>query len=185
MTPLDHHCVIDSVHGGGAIGLCSCGQAWIPAGPELRNLYLVSPDLRHRLKCYKQMIATGRAADLRDAIRKGIAYEAAWQAAERAKARDAWYSRQSGKRAKWMRVMRGLLLPAACTYCGGIADCLDHIIPRTRGGLDRRSNITPACTHCNTAKRDRTPEEWMALRAKRRQPWPPPWGAIAGPGSAA
>jgi 5-methylcytosine-specific restriction endonuclease McrA len=172
-----HHCVIAAVHGG--IGLCACGQAWTPAGTWLRNRYLVSPDLLHRLKFHQRAIAAGRAADLRDSVKRSAAYEAAHQATERAGAREAWRSRQSGKRQKWMRVMRALLLPAPCAYCGGDADVVEHVIPRTRGGPDKRSNVVPACTRCNLAKRNRTPEEWKADMLRRGQPWPPPWGKRA------
>lgn len=51
-----------------------------------------------------------------------------------------------------------------CTYCQGPFEHVDHIIPTSRGGTDDLSNLTPACTSCNTSKGDRLPEEWLALR---------------------
>lgn len=174
MIAAGHRCVIDSMHG--PVGLCACGQAWTPAGTWLRNRHLVNSDLLHRLEWCRRAIADGRAADLQEAVRNSAAYDAARQAGERASARARWAGRQSGKRQKWMRVMRSLVLPAACAYCGGTAGTIDHIIPTRRGGPDRRGNIAPACAHCNTAKGNRTPEEWKADRLRRGQPWPPPWG---------
>ena len=54
-----------------------------------------------------------------------------------------------------------------CRYCGcgirkaGLAT-LDHIVPVAKGGGDDPTNLTLACQRCNTAKGDRTPEEWAA-----------------------
>ena len=46
-----------------------------------------------------------------------------------------------------------------CTYCGNQFDAneleMDHIVPLMRGGPHRLANITPACSPCNTSKRDR------------------------------
>jgi len=46
-----------------------------------------------------------------------------------------------------------------CQYCGGVADSIDHVMPRSRGGMHVRENVTAACRPCNLRKRDRTPEE--------------------------
>lgn len=43
-----------------------------------------------------------------------------------------------------------------CIYCGGAAQCFDHVIPKKKGGADSEDNLVPACTACNTAKSDRT-----------------------------
>lgn len=51
-----------------------------------------------------------------------------------------------------------------CAYCGGHADSIDHVIPRSRGGKHTWDNVIAACRSCNLRKRDRTPEEaGMAL----------------------
>ncbi len=39
---------------------------------------------------------------------------------------------------------------------------IDHVLPQSRGGTDRVSNLALACRTCNEAKNDRTPAEWAA-----------------------
>ncbi|MEY2960144.1 MAG: hypothetical protein RLZZ01_2712, partial [Actinomycetota bacterium] len=46
-----------------------------------------------------------------------------------------------------------------CQYCEGRADSIDHVVPRSRGGVDAWENLVAACRPCNARKRDRTPEE--------------------------
>jgi 5-methylcytosine-specific restriction endonuclease McrA len=46
-----------------------------------------------------------------------------------------------------------------CGYCGGTADSIDHVMPRSRGGKNEWDNVIAACRGCNLRKRDRTPEE--------------------------
>lgn len=46
-----------------------------------------------------------------------------------------------------------------CQYCGARADSIDHVLPRSRGGLDVWDNLAAACRPCNARKRDRTPDE--------------------------
>jgi 5-methylcytosine-specific restriction endonuclease McrA len=46
-----------------------------------------------------------------------------------------------------------------CQYCGGVAENLDHVVPRSRGGLHVWENVVAACRRCNAKKMDRTPEE--------------------------
>lgn len=49
-----------------------------------------------------------------------------------------------------------------CCYCGatGISLQLEHIIPRSRGGSDRVSNLALACQPCNQKKGERTAAEF-------------------------
>ena len=50
-----------------------------------------------------------------------------------------------------------------CLYCGQRFSpgqlTRDHIIPRSRGGQDKWTNVATACGRCNHAKGARTPEE--------------------------
>ncbi|MDO9379798.1 MAG: HNH endonuclease [Nocardioidaceae bacterium] len=47
----------------------------------------------------------------------------------------------------------------ACAYCGGRAETVDHVVPRSRGGLLTWDNAVAACVRCNHRKADRTPAE--------------------------
>ena len=58
-----------------------------------------------------------------------------------------------------------------CQYCGDLADSIDHVVPRSRGGRHEWENVAAACRRCNLAKRDRTPEEaGMPLARAPRAP---------------
>jgi 5-methylcytosine-specific restriction endonuclease McrA len=60
-----------------------------------------------------------------------------------------------------------------CAYCGRehVAFELDHIVPRSRGGSDRVSNLAASCHDCNAAKGNQTASEWghpdVEVRGKR------------------
>ncbi len=61
-----------------------------------------------------------------------------------------------------------------CAYCNkkNIPLEIEHIIPRCRGGSDRVSNLTLACTLCNQKKNSQTAAEfgYPHLQAKAKQP---------------
>lgn len=58
-----------------------------------------------------------------------------------------------------------------CGYCGGRADSIDHVVPRSRGGKNVWDNVIAACRPCNLRKRDRTPDEaGMRLSTVPRAP---------------
>lgn len=46
-----------------------------------------------------------------------------------------------------------------CQYCGGPAESLDHVTPRSRGGEHSWENVVACCRACNVRKGDRTPSE--------------------------
>lgn len=48
-----------------------------------------------------------------------------------------------------------------CFYCGKFADTIDHIIPKSQGGLSSFSNCVPACVNCNEAKDSMTLDEYL------------------------
>jgi 5-methylcytosine-specific restriction endonuclease McrA len=58
-----------------------------------------------------------------------------------------------------------------CQYCGGAAENLDHVVPRSRGGLHSWENVVACCRRCNVRKGDRLPGE-VGLSLMRR-PTPP------------
>lgn len=76
-------------------------------------------------------------------------------------------------RAAWTR--RGVLTRDRhrCAYCGGPADTIDHLLPRSRGGADTWLNTVAACHADNQRKGNRTPEEaGMRLLAPPYEPSP-------------
>ncbi len=63
-----------------------------------------------------------------------------------------------------------------CQYCGLPAESIDHVLPRSRGGLHAWDNVVAACRRCNTRKEDRLPHEaGLVLRtapvAPRQRVW--------------
>lgn len=67
--------------------------------------------------------------------------------------------------AKWQR---------QCAYCqtSGVPLQVEHLIPRSRGGSDRASNLVIACAACNKQKGSRTAEEfgYAEIQAQARVP---------------
>lgn len=67
-----------------------------------------------------------------------------------------------------------------CQYCGkqpGMEELtLDHVMPKSRGGLTDWTNTVLACLPCNKSKDNRTPTE--ARMALRKQPVKPAWRPI-------
>jgi 5-methylcytosine-specific restriction endonuclease McrA len=63
-----------------------------------------------------------------------------------------------------------------CAYCGVAANTIDHVLPRSRGGVDSWENLVACCLRCNNAKGDRTLSElgWT-LRMKPRPPHGTTW----------
>ena len=60
-----------------------------------------------------------------------------------------------------------------CQYCGRKTEhmTVDHVIPKTQGGLDVWENLVAACRECNNKKGQRTPEQAnMKLLKKPRRP---------------
>ncbi len=58
-----------------------------------------------------------------------------------------------------------------CQYCGRDADSIDHVVPRSRGGVHAWDNVVAACRRCNLSKGNRLlTETTMVLR---RQPIAP------------
>ena len=66
-----------------------------------------------------------------------------------------------------------------CQYCGSTLSygnmTLDHVVPRSRGGVTKWENLVAACHPCNRKKGGRTPREaGMTLHAHPVQPdWLP------------
>lgn len=76
------------------------------------------------------------------------------------------------KASKTRRVLYADLI-GRCAYCGsGLADIwamtVDHVIPRSRGGSDDRSNLKACCKSCNATKHNRS-LEYLRAALRRRQ----------------
>jgi 5-methylcytosine-specific restriction endonuclease McrA len=58
-----------------------------------------------------------------------------------------------------------------CQYCDAPAENIDHVIPRSKGGLHTWENVVAACRPCNACKMDRLLHETnMHLRRSPRAP---------------
>ncbi len=61
-----------------------------------------------------------------------------------------------------------------CAYCGATSVPLqiEHVLPRSRGGSNRASNLTLSCEPCNTAKGTRTAAEFghPEIEVQAKQP---------------
>ena len=47
-----------------------------------------------------------------------------------------------------------------CIYCGKPSESIDHILPRSQGGLNLTENCVPACLSCNGDKSDENVFDW-------------------------
>ncbi|WP_067936840.1 RNA-guided endonuclease IscB, partial [Alicyclobacillus kakegawensis] len=56
-----------------------------------------------------------------------------------------------------------------CAYCDaeGVPLEIEHVVPRSKGGTDRVSNLTLACHRCNQAKGNRSIEKFLAHDPER------------------
>ena len=66
-----------------------------------------------------------------------------------------------------------------CAYCGATATSVDHVIPRSRGGLHSWDNVVASCARCNHTKADRAITElgWR-LRTVPRAPTGVAWRVL-------
>lgn len=73
-----------------------------------------------------------------------------------------------------------------CQYCGAQPGSeeltIDHVLPRSRGGVSSWTNCVLACVDCNSVKADKTPaESGMPLKKEPIKPrWKPSFAAHGG-----
>ena len=48
----------------------------------------------------------------------------------------------------------------SCIYCGKPSESIDHILPRSKGGLSKTENCVPACLSCNGDKSNNEAFYW-------------------------
>jgi 5-methylcytosine-specific restriction endonuclease McrA len=71
---------------------------------------------------------------------------------------------------------------STCQYCGEPAENVDHIVPRSRGGLHVWENVVASCEPCNARKEDRLLAETnFTLRSRPIQPRGRSWVISIGP----
>jgi len=68
-----------------------------------------------------------------------------------------------------------------CAYCGGGADTVDHVHPRSKGGRHEWTNVVAACVRCNHRKADRLLHElgWELPFTPRAPRWSITFGSGA------
>jgi 5-methylcytosine-specific restriction endonuclease McrA len=67
-----------------------------------------------------------------------------------------------------------------CQYCFATAENIDHVYPRSRGGLHVWENVVAACRACNTRKGDKLLENsGMHLRKRPVAPQAYTWMLVA------
>lgn len=74
---------------------------------------------------------------------------------------------------RWRQSLHGIT-DRCCIYCGNPSESIDHVHPRSRGGLSVTENCVPACLGCNGRKGDCDAFEWY-----RRQSFYDPRRAMA------
>jgi 5-methylcytosine-specific restriction endonuclease McrA len=55
----------------------------------------------------------------------------------------------------------------SCQYCGGAAENVDHVVPRSLGGMHTWENVVASCRRCNARKENRLHHE-VGLHLRRR-----------------
>lgn len=157
----------------GETGTSHCMQfvAWDPATHWSRG---------GRLREYRYLLHSGKARNVREAVKMLAARRREWMQVETARHAEALRLKYTDRRPSHVRAFprkRDLVLAGdvRCAYCGtDNPRSVDHIFPTSRGGDHRRKNLTPACRWCNSQKGNRTPGEWKAARLAVGSPWPPP-----------
>lgn len=102
----------------------------------------------------KTMLKTMQELHMIDVDSNGIICIIGWEEHQNVegleKIRDDAKIRQ--RRLRFRKVGLEYVGDEICAYCGADAVTVDHIIPKSKGGLDISSNAVPCCKSCNSAK---------------------------------
>ena len=60
---------------------------------------------------------------------------------------------------RWRKSLHGYT-GKRCIYCGNNSESIDHVLPRSKGGLSVTENCVPACLSCNGSKTDNDAFDW-------------------------
>lgn len=85
------------------------------------------------------------------------------------------FARRSRREVPFSRRNIAIRDRSSCQYCGKLLKTyeytFDHVMPRSRGGVSKWTNLVLSCLKCNTFKANRTPEEaGMYLRQRPTKP---------------
>lgn len=104
--------------------------------------------------------------------RQAVAKREAMAAIEKAKAEEPIAARQRRPAPRLSRRRRRIFEEGSgkCFYCHCELDLegkwhVEHKMPKSLGGTNEPGNLVASCAPCNLKKRDRTAEEYIALRA--------------------
>lgn len=65
---------------------------------------------------------------------------------------------RAGSTRAWRTIRAAVLAEEpTCRWCGRASACVDHIVPRVKGGDDSRVNLAGSCAACNLARGGRGP----------------------------
>lgn len=86
----------------------------------------------------------------------------------RQRSRERGTRTEQGYTNDWLRLRDMVLMRDLwrCYYCGAPATTADHLIPKACGGLSLPENLVAACLSCNSSKKDRTADEFIASRGR-------------------
>ena len=63
------------------------------------------------------------------------------------------------KEKKWREYIHNIT-ENKCIYCGEISESIDHLKPRSKGGITNLKNCVPSCLSCNALKSDYEVMKW-------------------------
>lgn len=72
------------------------------------------------------------------------------------------------------------LFGGLCGYCGKPYQSWDHAVAVSKGGVTEPGNMIPACTSCNSSKKDMDLVEWLERKAPSPLPYTFEYLAFAG-----
>lgn len=53
----------------------------------------------------------------------------------------------------------------SCVACGAVAESIDHVVPRVKGGGGQYTNLLPMCKTCNAEKSDTSMSKYLLTRS--------------------
>jgi 5-methylcytosine-specific restriction endonuclease McrA len=144
-------------------------REWAAANKERRAAYFREYEARPERRIKKRERATdwrrqnpelnrARAAKMREKnLHQRIEFNRKYRARKHGASGDATQAQINA---------RAAFFGGVCSYCGGAYECIDHVIPLSRGGSNWPANLRPACLSCNSSKRNKTLAEWAEFKER-------------------